>query len=132
MDREPVKTAIRLLRKPEKKSIGICTFCGCRGPIELHHVNCRHHDSELVIPVCDGCHDFLTEGQFQERVGMRFEPDGNVRAVHILEAQAAFFEKLAKGQEQLAERQRLEAAFYKDFAEGQRRFANLLRGGLNK
>src|SRR5438445_269101 len=92
MDREPVKTAIRLLRKPEKKSIGICTFCGCRGPIELHHVNCRNHDSELVIPVCDGCHDFLTEGQLQERVGMRFEPDRNVRAVRILEAQAAFFD----------------------------------------
>jgi len=132
MDREPVKTAIRLLRKPEKKSIGICTFCGCRGPIELHHVNCRNHDSELVIPVCDGCHDFLTEGQLQERVRMRFEPDRRVRAVRILEAQAAFFENLATGQEQLAERQRLQAAFFKEFAEGQRRLANLLRGGSEK
>jgi hypothetical protein len=132
MDREPVKTAIRLLRKPEKKSIGICTFCGCKGPIELHHVNCRNHDSELLIPVCPDCHALYTEGQLQERVGMRFEPDRIGRAARIAEAQAAFFEKLATGQEQLAERQRLQAAFFKDFAEGQRRLANLLRGGSEK
>jgi hypothetical protein len=132
MDREPVKTAIRLLRKPEKKSIGICTFCSCRGPIELHHVNCRNHDSELLIPVCPDCHAFLTEGQLQERVGMRFERDRNVQAVRILEAQVAFFENLATGHEQLAERQRLQAVFFKEFAEGQRRLANLLRGGSEK
>ena len=86
----------------------------------------------LVIPVCPNCHAILTEGQLRERVGMHFESDQNVRAVQILEAQAAFFENLAAGSEQLAERQRLQAAFYKDFAAGQRKLATLLRGESKK
>lgn len=39
-----------------------CVVCSSVGPTQQHHVAGRHN-SDLVVPVCEGCHERLSERQ---------------------------------------------------------------------
>jgi len=114
MDHNPIRTAVRRMRRAE--GTDVCCFCGrkdrvtriqasgrFRRQLERHHVVGRKHDSELIIQVCRHCHDLLTEGLLREGISMLFEPNRVTRAANILKAQAAFLEEFANAQRRLAD-----------------------------
>ncbi len=122
MDSDPNRTALREARRNQKlgNTRSVCAFCRYEGPVILvikkwlrahgvsknwlkkwledHHPGGRNHDPELKIPICRNCHGECTEGLL--RAGVRMRPARNKREMLALtlEAQAAFFENLARAQ----------------------------------
>lgn len=119
MDRSPVKTAVRKLRRQSRIGEGpiVCLRCGYADPasliavttkwLESHkdvlprslfekdHVVGRNHDPEFVALICRNCHAEVTELRRQAGIGMRFEPDKTRREALRLEALALFHEDTA-------------------------------------
>lgn len=115
IDKDPVKTARRHMRRLEKfrtdKDVP-CVRCGYgqpnipksvewlsdRGftlpPTEWHHPVGKAHDPGLIVPLCRNCHYEATEGLLQAGVSM--QPTDNTVDQHAtcLEGLASFFELL--------------------------------------
>jgi hypothetical protein len=130
MDRSPIKTAGRENRCRERIGgcMPVCVMCGYtnafsmsgvtmewlteRGVppslLQLHHVDGRAHDPELVVPLCPNCHREVTEGLYQSGVSMRAAPSLNIRQASRLEALAVFFEHLVPAVRRWAEELRNE------------------------
>jgi hypothetical protein len=120
MDRHPVKTVIRKVRRDERLGEGprVCMLCGYAEPISLIPVNSawldsnkdslphslfekdhivgRKNDPTFVAAICRNCHAEVTELRRQAGISMLFEPDQAKREVLRLEALALFHAQTAE------------------------------------
>ena len=125
MDRDPIKSAARDMRRHERHggSSSVCMLCGypdlvalirvspdwltahgCqRSLLEKHHLVGRKHDPELTVPLCRNCHAEATEGLLKAVVSMRPEPDPARRIALMLDALAVFREEEAEALRRWAE-----------------------------
>jgi hypothetical protein len=114
MDRHPVKTVVRKVRRDRRLGEGprVCMRCGYAEPISLvlikstwldsqkdflahglfekDHVVGRNHDPAFVAAICRNCHAEVTELRRQAGISMEFESDKAKREVLRLEALALF------------------------------------------
>ena len=109
MDRDPIKTAIRRMRRPS----GVCIRCGYTNPFALtrirrsllegDHVLGQNHDPDLIVFICLNCHAEVTEARRQRNIFMKFEPDRRPLIALMQEAEALLFEDLIKSHFRRAE-----------------------------
>ena len=93
-DENPIRTARRISRRAEQ---GRCSICGRKAQTEDHHVAGRHHDAELIAPLCRAHHDQVTEDLRKADVDMRYAADSPERLRHALKATAVFLWALGEG-----------------------------------
>jgi hypothetical protein len=119
MDRHPVKTVVRKVRRDQRLGEGpkVCMRCGYPEPVSLipvksawlnshknflprslfenDHVVGRNHDPAFVAAICRNCHAEVTELRRQAGISMEFETDQAKREVLRLEALALFHDDTA-------------------------------------
>jgi hypothetical protein len=93
VDEDPIRTARRNTRRQEQ---GRCLFCwDCGARIENEHVAGRNHDPYLTAPICDSCHDALTENRRRAGALMERQPNSKKQVKYALKAAAVFLHELA-------------------------------------